>query len=176
MDKLADYEDELRKLRAKQSRNSINALASSSSSDTNLLKAKDANGETAAPPEPTRPPSQGRFAALLGSRKPSPANTPSNRPPSMREAELEEALKKEEQARQQAETKVTQMSGELEELSAVLFQQANEMVATERKARSKLEERVEVLEQRDKDKRARLEKLENAVKRIERVHGLLKNS
>lgn len=65
------------------------------------------------------------------------------------------------------------MSGELEDLSQTLFEQANTMVATERKARAKLEERVEVLEKRDVEKRKRLERLEGALKRIERVRGLL---
>lgn len=48
------------------------------------------------------------------------------------------------------------------------------MVATERKARAKLEERVEVLERRDGEKRKRLEVLESRMGRIERVRGLLK--
>ena len=48
------------------------------------------------------------------------------------------------------------------------------MVATERKARAKLEERVAVLERRDKEKRTRLEVLENRLGRIERVRELLK--
>jgi hypothetical protein len=65
------------------------------------------------------------------------------------------------------------MSGELEDLSQTLFEQANNMVANERKARAKLEERVEVLEKRDVEKRKRLERLEGALKRIERVRGLL---
>lgn len=65
------------------------------------------------------------------------------------------------------------MSGELEELSASLFAQANEMVATERRARARLEARVEVLERRDGEKGARLERLEGAVRRVERVRGLL---
>lgn len=47
------------------------------------------------------------------------------------------------------------------------------MVAQERRARAKLEARVEVLEQRDKEKRNRLERLEEAVRRVERVRGLL---
>lgn len=64
-------------------------------------------------------------------------------------------------------------SGELEELSTQLFMQANEMVATERKARAKLEERVAVLESRDYEKRKRLERLEGAMQRIERVRELL---
>jgi len=61
----------------------------------------------------------------------------------------------------------------MEELSAQLFQQANEMVAAERKARAKLEERIEVLEAREREKRKRLERLERAVGRIERVRDLL---
>lgn len=47
------------------------------------------------------------------------------------------------------------------------------MVAVERKARSKLEERVRVLEGRDEGKRGRLEALEGRMARIERVRGLL---
>jgi hypothetical protein len=65
------------------------------------------------------------------------------------------------------------MNTEIEDLSVSLFQQANEMVAAERKARAKLEERVAVLESRDDEKRKRLERLEGAMKRIERVRGLL---
>lgn len=65
------------------------------------------------------------------------------------------------------------MSSELEELSAQLFQQANEMVAAERKARARLEERVEVLERREGEKRKRLERLEKAVGRIGRIRVML---
>lgn len=64
---------------------------------------------------------------------------------------------------------------ELEELTAQLFGQANEMVATERKARAKLEERVQVLEKRDGEKRRRLERLEKAIERIERVRMMVRN-
>lgn len=63
---------------------------------------------------------------------------------------------------------------EIEELTGQLFQQANEMVATERKARAKLEERVAVLERRDREKAKRLEVLESRLGRIERVRGLLR--
>jgi predicted RNase H-like nuclease (RuvC/YqgF family) len=72
-----------------------------------------------------------------------------------------------------AEGKVNQMNQEVEDLSVQLFQQANEMVASERKARAKLEERVDMLEKRDAEKRKRLERLESALNRIERVRGLL---
>jgi SMC interacting uncharacterized protein involved in chromosome segregation len=61
----------------------------------------------------------------------------------------------------------------LEELSAQLFTEANEMVATERKARVKLEERVRTLEEREMERRGRLERLEERMVRIERVRALL---
>ena len=48
------------------------------------------------------------------------------------------------------------------------------MVATERKARAKLEERVQVLEKRDSEKRRRLERLEKAIERIERVRMMVR--
>ncbi len=83
------------------------------------------------------------------------------------------ALTREQSLRQAAEGRLTEASGELEELSAQLFQQANETVATERKARARLEERVVVLERRDVEKRKLLERLEGALRRIERVRGLL---
>lgn len=47
------------------------------------------------------------------------------------------------------------------------------MVAVERRARGRLEERVRVLEGREGEKRGRLEVLEDRVRRIERVRGLL---
>ena len=49
------------------------------------------------------------------------------------------------------------------------------MVATERKARARLEERVAVLEKRDGEKQKRLEVLEGRLGRIERVRGLLRD-
>lgn len=83
-------------------------------------------------------------------------------------------LTREQSLRQAAESRVSQTNEELEELSAQLFTEANEMVATERKARAKLEERVAVLERRDKEKRTRLELLESRLGRIERVREMLK--
>lgn len=47
------------------------------------------------------------------------------------------------------------------------------MVAVERRARGRLEERVRVLEGREGEKKGRLEVLEERVRRIERVRGLL---
>ncbi|KIW39296.1 uncharacterized protein PV06_09081 [Exophiala oligosperma] len=86
---------------------------------------------------------------------------------------LQSSLDEERSLRQRAETNLSNAQSELEELTAQLFGQANEMVATERKARAKLEERVKVLEQRDVDKRKRLERLEKAITRIERVRAMV---
>ena len=82
-------------------------------------------------------------------------------------------MARETQLRIAAERKVADVEGELEDLSATLFEQANEMVATERKARAKLEERVRVLEGREREKDARLERIERALERLERVRKLL---
>lgn len=119
-------------------------------------------------------PAAGRLS-LLGSRRSSPNLTAatSEPPPTPRETELATQLQREQSLRSEAETKVSQMSSELEELSAQLFQQANEMVAAERKARARLEERVEVLERREGEKRKRLERLEKAVGRIGRIRVML---
>lgn len=75
--------------------------------------------------------------------------------------------------RRAAEGKLDDTSREVEELSVTLFEQANEMVATERRARAKLEERVGELERREAQKKQRLERLESAVGRIDRVRNLL---
>ena len=74
-----------------------------------------------------------------------------------------------------AESAVTQTNEEIEELTGQLFQQANEMVATERRARARLEERVLVLVKRAEENAKRLEVLENRLERIERVRGLLRD-
>jgi hypothetical protein len=88
-------------------------------------------------------------------------------------SDLISELEKERALRAKAEEKARNVDSEIEELSVQLFSQANEMVAQERKARAKLEERVEVLENRDKEKVKRLERLEIAVGRVERVKALL---
>jgi GDP/GTP exchange factor Sec2p len=150
VDKWADYEDEIQQLR---------------------LQAVQYNEAMRSSP----PTVQNRLSSFLTSRK-SIANLQQPippTPPTPTQRDLVAALTREQALRQQAEGKLDEASGELEELSAQLFQQANEMVATERKARAKLEERVAVLERRDVEKRKRLERLESAMERIERVRGLL---
>ena len=75
-----------------------------------------------------------------------------------------------------SDAKLTATSREIEELSVTLFSEANEMVANERRARAKLEERVKTLEKRDEQKKERLEMLEGAVRRMERVREVLKET
>lgn len=92
------------------------------------------------------------------------------------ELSLQDALSREQALRKAAETRLSQTHSELEDLTAALFGQANEMVAAERRARAKLEERIEVLERRDGEKRRRLERLERAMERVERVRGMVGSS
>jgi hypothetical protein len=87
--------------------------------------------------------------------------------------DLLEALGREQQLRVAAEGKLTDGSREIEELSVTLFEQANEMVATERRARARLEERVGELERREEEKKRRLERLESAMGRIEKARAVL---
>lgn len=171
VDKLADYEDELRQL--KSSQDGVVTNGTSAASDSATATTGRTSDEDARPQSANATVKTSRFSSLLGGRKTSPAPPLPPLPSSRRESDLQAALAREQDLRQQAEGKLSQMSGEIEDLSVQLFQQANEMVATERKARAKLEERVEVLERRDDEKRKRLERLETAIKRIERVRGLL---
>lgn len=134
----------------------------------------------------------------LGSfmRKPSlaPTSTPSH-DSSAREQELEASLAKEQKARIEAEKKVKVVNAEIEELSATLFQQANDMVAAERKDNAALKDKIKELEkaggnvrkendrlkqklqsfeQREVERKRRLDRLEAAQKRIDRVRTMLR--
>lgn len=101
--------------------------------------------------------------------------TPGSSPPPTTD-DLLEALTREQELRLAAEGKLNDTSQEVEELSVTLFEQANEMVATERRMRARLEERVGELERREDEKKRRLERLEQAMGRIERVRSLLAES
>lgn len=87
--------------------------------------------------------------------------------------QLQHALDREQGLRKAAENQLTQANTELEDLTVQLFSQANEMVAQERKARARLEERVAVLERRDGEKRKRLDRLEKSMQRVERLRSLV---
>ncbi|PHH81897.1 hypothetical protein CDD82_7588 [Ophiocordyceps australis] len=167
----AEYEAELGKLRSEQRRQSTsnNSTSNSPPSNNNTLPA-------VAPLQPSSPSrasffqsAPSRLSALLSPRKPWPA--PST--PSSTAEDLLEALTREQTLRREVEGRLSATSKEVEELSASLFEQANKMVADERRARAHLEERVGELERRDVDKRRRLERLELAMDRIDKVRNLL---
>ncbi|KAI5843723.1 hypothetical protein BZA05DRAFT_379146 [Tricharina praecox] len=130
-----------------------------------------------APPEPgPRSPSPAnRISAFLFPTTALRRSVPPSPPPDILPTNASPAseLAKERRLRIKAEEQLQQVTAELEDLSASLFQSANEMVAEERRARSKLEERVATLEKRDNDKRERLGVLERAVDRISRVREIL---
>lgn len=200
--KLAEYEEELRQLRRQQTYDtprSSSSLPPSSHADKSLSPSQipaspDNQSQQSQPSQPAPP---GRLSTLTnllpyrrGSSTPTsaPAAIPSTptapitplpqqaSPASSDNAELQDALEREQGLRKAAETQLTQANTELEELTVQLFSQANEMVAQERKARAKLEERVAVLERRDIEKRSRLERLEKAMARVERVRALVRPS
>ena len=165
VDRINDYEDEISKLQQlnKASAAAVVAQAATAAPDV----ANSAISPAAAPVQASK------FSYFM--RKPaSPAllDTISNNT-SLTNEDLQKALDQEKQLRQEAESQVNKINGELDELSAQLFQQANEMVATERRARDKLEKRVAELEQKDREKMVRLGNIEKAVDRINRVRGLL---
>lgn len=165
VDRWADYEDELARLRSQVPAPEPEHFS------PNVRQSLLQTGTT-------------RLSALLSSRKsvpgvpeiarPIPPRTASAPAPiSPSEQNLRDALSREQNLRKEAEGRLSATSKEVEELSAALFEQANEMVAEERRARAKLEERVGELEKRDFEKRRRLERLEVAMRRIERVRELL---
>jgi hypothetical protein len=171
VDRCADYEDQIRALRLAQDRG-----RPTRSQTSDVIEASRPSTED------TRPSTAGgtaaktsRFSFLTG-RLSSPSNASPHRPPSIPptpDVQLLNELERERTLRAKAEERAEKVDSEIEELSVQLFSQANEMVATERRARAKLEERIELLERKDKDKMARLDRLEKAVSRIDRVKAIL---
>ncbi|KAJ5894650.1 hypothetical protein N7495_006341 [Penicillium taxi] len=174
--KLADYEDEVHRLRRPQSGSS---RPTSSSSSPDNKSQTSSRFTTLASLLPYR-----RGSATPSNSTPAP-DTPATLPPNLLQlqsqtseedgetSELQNALTREKDLRKAAETQLSQASTELEDLTVQLFSQANEMVAEERKARAKLEERIAVLERRDTEKRNRLERLEKSMARVEKLRALI---
>ncbi|KAI1867975.1 uncharacterized protein JN550_006782 [Neoarthrinium moseri] len=147
--------------------NRISQMLSPRKSTPNLSAASRASASSPSLPLPGAPGANGTATTaninnITGLPSPAPSTD-----------DLLSALSREQSLRRAAEGRLDETSREVEELSATLFEQANEMVATERKARARLEERVGVLERRDEEKRGRLDRLEVAMSRIDRVGRLL---
>jgi hypothetical protein len=201
VDRWADYEDELSRIRASASQlqspttpatsvaqsvaspttssflpagaaNRISALLSPRKSTPNLRRRTPSPTAISTNAAAHFPPALPQSASALSAPTQGPLSpTPSSATTTAED--LMEALSREQNLRLAAESRLSTTSKEVEELSVALFEQANEMVATERRARARLEERVEVLERRDVDKRRRLDRLEQAMTRIQRVRSLL---
>lgn len=160
-DKLADYEEELKNLRAARDTNTSlqsQQQTSNATRDPSPLQETTAQAITPPAPEaqlpnnpapPTRPAmplgralTTTRLTNFLSARRgaPSPVSpadstTPppaTDHPNSPMTADLTAQLNTSENARRAAEDKLTKTNAELEELSVSLFSQANEMVAKER--------------------------------------------
>lgn len=187
-EKLADYEDEIRVLRSKTQEVSENKKDSVSSSSSSRSSSETTIVDASSPPDSSHESSlphshaaqaQGvrltSLASLLPYRRsihPPSSTSPVPHPDAT--SELQTALSREQSLRKAAESKLSQANSELEDLTVQLFSQANDMVAQERKARFKLEERVAVLERRDGEKRKRLDRLEKAIERVDRVRGMIR--
>ncbi|KAL1982036.1 hypothetical protein VTN96DRAFT_1806 [Rasamsonia emersonii] len=191
-EKLADYEDEIRALRSQaQAMTQTQSHTQTKDSISSISSTSSALPAGAASPQKnishTNNPSEhhtrlSTFASFLPYRRgttsttttaPAANTTSSSTADTYDPAELQNALSREQSLRKAAESQLSQANLELEELTAQLFSQANEMVAQERKARAKLEERVALLERRDGEKRKRLDRLEKAIERVERVRWLV---
>ncbi|KAI9713524.1 MAG: exosome 3'-_5 exonuclease subunit ski4 (Csl4) [Bogoriella megaspora] len=195
VDKLADYEDELRRLKAAAQQNNpsaANVTFVPPSADEVQRPSSEGNASTNPNPDSntttTSRPQHSRFPSLFNYRRAAtssavPTISRTSDPPSLPDNDpstLRTALEQEKDLRKQAESKVTQVNSELEELSAQLFQQANEMVSQERRARAQLEERLSGTEQRlrvaeeaaELERRAR-EELQGRVRSAEERVGVL---
>ena len=203
IDRWADYEDELAKLRSALN-HSQKQQQQQQQQQQEQQQRQHQQQQAHQPTTPSRSSflsagAASRISALLSPRKPTtilPADHPGassprggaysvpSPPPSASAVsglpsptpssdELLSALSREQTLRRAAEGRLSDTSREVEELSTQLFEQANEMVASERRARAALQERVETLERRDADKRRRLDRLESAVGRIQRARAVL---
>ncbi|KAG8530243.1 uncharacterized protein KY384_004743 [Bacidia gigantensis] len=199
VDKLADYEDQLHQLKSTASAGGAkerssphlapaHPLSRSTSAEPSSKPLHTTNGTSADSTSnnnksrlpsrlqnllrpPSAPATQNTFPA--SARNPPPIPPTPNIAPTDSPENLRVLLHNESQIRASLEQQLNHNQSELEELSSQLFTEANEMVAQERKARKKLEDRVEVLERRDREKAERLEELRKRVGRVERVRGLL---
>lgn len=165
----AAYEDELARLRNAHSPPPGGASNASSPLHSSLASRSPSAPKNSPPNSASFLPSSQRLSSLLSPHK----STPNLRANGTESSEdLAAALAREKALRTEAEETVRRTGEEAEELSAAVFERANEMVATERRERAALEERVRKLEEREKGRGRRLDVLEGAVKRMEKVRAL----
>lgn len=172
VDRWADYEAELSKLRAKLP-SSPEQPAAQSPTRSSFFQAGATRISALMYSRRSQPASPPASRAVPPVTPPPPESNTTTRTPGRTAEDLLEALNKEQMLRRAAEGRLNATNREVEELSVTLFEQANEMVATERRTRAALEQRISELEKRDVEKKKRLDKLELAMHRIEKVKTLL---
>jgi len=153
-DRSADLEDELAQLAAVRQtalRASSNSNSPSRSASTKLFSLLGRRNVT---PD--------RESAVLGAAD-------SSTGPMDTAGELE----MERERRELAERKLAEANGELEELSQTLFEEANSIVASERRQRARVEEKLQSFQARNAGTHERLSKIEDAISRRNRVAQLL---
>lgn len=92
------------------------------------------------------------------------------------EDDLPAKLKRETRMRMDLETKYKSLQDESETLSQSLFEEANKMVSTEKKLTHAATIKLQAMQDREMERKRRLEELENAVGRIQRVRGVLNDN
>lgn len=150
-DRSADLEDELAAVRQTALRASSNSNSPSRSASTKLSSLLGRRNVT---PD--------RKSAVLGAAD-------SSTGPMDTAGELE----MERERRELAERKLAEANGELEELSQTLFEEANSIVASERRQRARVEEKLQSFQARNAGTHERLSKIEDAISRRNRVAQLL---
>ncbi|KAL8306470.1 hypothetical protein RB600_010364 [Gaeumannomyces tritici] len=177
VEKRASYEEELGKLRRALRNSTAAAAVPASSSAASLVgslwggNGSNSNNNTlATKPSMQRSPTDPMADRLLVALSKEEHRRKDG------DATLEEllvALTREQQLRAAAEARELDASREVEELSASLFEEANEMVATERRDKAALEGRVVGLEARNAELEGRVAELEQAGAELEgRAAGL----
>ncbi|KAK0301757.1 hypothetical protein LTR82_018132 [Friedmanniomyces endolithicus] len=155
--KVKELEDEVKFLAEKANNAFISHATMLQRQQQRRNGAGESNGDiaqvVAAIDKPLEKPTLSRFGSLMHSRKASPVSNAIPQTSSSREKELESELVKERTQRIAAEKKVKTLEAEVEELSATLFQEANEMVSSARQETAALQRKLELMEQRAAEQR-----------------------
>ncbi len=159
VDHAADLEDELRTLK-------MNHSASTNIEESHLRRVSTYFSR--------RTPNQGSHNRSQMTSSTSSSNLTTIGPNSQRDQpDLVEELAKERKLRIEAEENYHKVQREMEQVSEELFHEANQMVAVERIARYAAEQKTQTWKERETEKVKRLDAIEQAIERINRVRGFI---
>lgn len=167
VDHAADLQDELRSMRAAaRQRDERDAAAAQEAEGSGLrsmstyFTGRRASGLPVTVPPRSNSMLPNKHMSSLGKRQED-------------EDDISEKLKREMKMRLDLEAKYKRLQDESEVLSQSLFEEANQMVAAERKLNHVATVKLQLLQDREADRKQRLEELEAAVGRIQRVRSIL---